>query len=148
VAETVTGHACTPGEAAEAQAYGLTSNDLRDWAPFSPIEIYWARKHDVTPAAARRWAREGLRICDTVRAIALGMNPQEAKPWADAGFAPGDSVEAKQMGVPFEAALAWREAGFILPDAALLIHDGWTLEQAVNARYEDIADEDRHPKRR
>jgi hypothetical protein len=148
VAETVTGHACTADEAAEAQAYGLAPDDLHDWAPFSPIEIYWALKHDVTPAAARRWAREGLRIGDTVRAIALGMDPQEARPWADAGFAPCDAVEAKQMGVPFEAALAWREAGFILPDAALLIHDGWTLQQAVNARYEDIAGEDRHQERR
>ncbi|WP_300611826.1 hypothetical protein [Trebonia sp.] len=137
MADTLTGRPRTAREAAEAQAYGLTSEDLRDWAPFSPIEIYWARTHDLTPVTARRWAREGLRICDTVRAVALGMNPQEARPWADAGFAPCDAVEAKQMGVPLAAALAWREAGFILPDAALLIHDGWTLEQAVNARYED-----------
>jgi hypothetical protein len=53
VAETATGQARTAGEAAEAQAYGLTSNDLRDWASFSPIEIYWALKHDITPTAAR-----------------------------------------------------------------------------------------------
>jgi hypothetical protein len=116
------------------QAYGLTSEDLRDWASFSPIEIYWALKHDVTPTAARRWAREGLRICDIVRAIALAMKPEEVRQWANAGFAPADAVEAKQMGIPLEAALAWREAAFILPDAALLIHDGWTLEEAVNAR--------------
>jgi hypothetical protein len=135
MAETVTGHASTAREAAEGQAYGLTSDDLRAWAPFSPIEIYWALKHNLTPATARRWAREGLRICDTVRAIGLGMQPQEARPWAAAGFAPCDAVEAKQMGVPLEAALAWRAAGFILPDAALLIHDGWTLEQAVTARW-------------
>jgi hypothetical protein len=134
VAETPTGHARTAGEAAEAQAYGLTSQDLRDWASFSPIEIYWALKHDVTPTAARRWEREGLRICDTVRAIALGMNPEEVRPWAGAGFAPSDAVEAKEMGVPIEAALAWREAGFILPDAALLINDGWTLNEAMHAR--------------
>jgi hypothetical protein len=134
VAETAAGHARTAGEAAEARAYGLTSDDLRDWASFSPIEIYWALKHGVSPTAARRWAREGVRICDTVRAIALGMNPAEVRLWADAGFAPSDAVEAKEMGVPLEVALAWREAGFILPDAALLIHDGWTLEEAVNAR--------------
>ena len=147
MAETATGHARTAAEAAEAQAYGLASGDLRDWASFSPIEIYWALKHDVTPAAARRWAREGLRICDTVRAIALGMNPEEVRLWADAGFAPSDAVEAKQMGVPLEAGLAWRAAGFILPDAALLIHDGWTLEEAVTARYDGIADEDWYPSR-
>ena len=134
MAEAAAGHARTAAEAAEARAYGLTSDDLRDWAPFSPIEIYWALKHDVTPAAARRWAREGLRICDTVRAIALGMTPEEVRPWAGAGFAPSDAVEAKEMGVPLETAVAWREAGFILPDAALLIRDGWTLEEAVNAR--------------
>ena len=147
MAETATGHTRTAGEAAEAQAYGLTPDDLRNWASFSPIEIYWALKHDVTPAAARRWAREGVRICDTVRAIALGMNPEEVRLWADAGFAPSDAVEAKEMGVPLEVALAWRDAGFILPDAALLIHDGWTLEEAVHARYEGIADEHWYPSR-
>jgi len=119
--------------AAEAQAYGLTSDDLRDWAAFAPIEIYWARKHDVTPATARLWAREGLRIGDTVRAIALGMTCDEVRPWADAGFAPSDAVEAKEMGVPLETAVAWREAGFILPDAALLIRDGWSLDEALDA---------------
>jgi hypothetical protein len=142
MAETAAGHARGAGEAAEARAYGLTPEDLRDWAAFSPIEIHWALKHHLTPAAARRWAREGLRIGDTVRAIALGMNPQEVRPWADAGFAPADAVEAKDMGMPLEAALAWRAAGFIVPDAALLIHDGWTLEEAVTARYAGIPDED------
>ena len=147
MAEIAAGHARTAGEAAEARAYGLTSGDLRDWAPFSPIEIYWAVKHDVAPAAARRWAREGLRVCDIVRAIALGMTPGEVRPWAGAGFAPCDAVEAKEMRVPLEVAVAWREAGFILPDAALLIRDGWTLKDAVTARYEGIADEDRYPNR-
>lgn len=145
MAETTAGHARPAGEVAEAQAYGLTSDDLRDWAPFSPIEIYWALKHHVTPAVARLWAREGLRVCDTVRAIALGMTLGEVRLWAGASFAPSDAVEAKEMDVPLETAVAWREAGFILPDAALLIHDGWTLEEAVNARYEGIAQEDRYP---
>jgi hypothetical protein len=140
VAETAAGYARTVAERAEAQAYGLTSDDLRDWAPFSPIEIYWALKHDVTPAAARRWAREELRVCDTVRAIALAMTPEEVRVWAGADFAPSDAVEAKEMGVLLETAVAWREAGFILPDAALLIQDGWTLEEAVNARHDGIAD--------
>jgi len=140
VAETAR-HARAAGEAAEAQAYGLTSEDLRDWASFAPIEIYWALRHDVTPTAARRWARVGVRICDTVRAIGLGMNPDEVAPWAAAGFAPSDAVEAKEMGVTLQTALAWHEAGFILPDAALLIHDGWTLEDAVRARYAGIAKE-------
>ena len=45
------------------------------------------------------------------------------------------------MGVTLQTALAWHEAGFILPDAALLIHDGWTLEDAVRARYAGIAKE-------
>ena len=138
MAETAAGHPRTTGEAAEARAYGLTPDDLRDWAAFSPIEIHWARKHHVTPTAARRWVREGLRISDTVRAIALGMTFEEVRPWANAGFAPADAVEAKEMGVPLEVAIAWREVGFILPDAALLIHDGWTLEEAVSARYEGI----------
>ena len=133
MAEGPTGRGRTAGEAAEARAYGLTTDDLRDWASFSPIEIYWALKHDVTAAAAGRWAREGLRMRDTVRAIALGMTTEEVRLWAGAGFAPSDAVEAKEMGVPLETALAWRAAGFILPDAALLIQDGWTLEHARRA---------------
>ena len=148
MAETAAGYARTAAETAEAQAYGLTADDLRDWAFFSPIEIYWARKHDVTAAAARRWAREELRVCDTVRAIALAMTPEEVRVWAGADFAPSDAVEAKEMGVLLETAVAWREAGFILPDAALLIQDGWTLEEAVNARHDGIAGEDRNLKTR
>ena len=63
------------------------------------------------------------------------MTPEEVRPWAGAGFASFDAVEAKEMGVALETAVAWREAGFILPDAALLIRDGWTLAEAVRARY-------------
>jgi len=143
VGESATRHVRTASEVADARAYGLTADDLRHWESFSPIEIHWALRHDVTPSAARRWAREGLRVCDTVRAIRLGMNPADVRQWAHAGFAPSDAVEAHEMGVPLDAALAWRAAGFILPDAALLIHDGWTLEAAVHARYEGIAAEQR-----
>ena len=38
------------------------------------------------------------------------------------------------MGVPLKTALDRRAAGFIVPDAALLIQDGWTLEAAVAGR--------------
>jgi len=125
--------ASTAGDA-EADAYGLTHDDLSSWAPFTPVEIQWARKHDLSPAAARRWAVEGLRVCDTVRAVALGMAPEEARRWAAAHFAPSDAVEATETGISLETAIAWREAGFILPDAALLIRDGWTLAAAAEAR--------------
>jgi hypothetical protein len=124
----------------EARAYGLTDEDLSHWAPFTPVEIQWARKHGLSPAAARRWALEGLRVCDTVRAVALGMAPEEARQWAIAHFAPSDAVEAAEMGVSLETAIAWREEGFILPDAALLIRDGWTLSDAVDARYAGISE--------
>lgn len=109
-----------------------------DWAPFTSIEIGWARKHGLSPATARRWALEGLRVCETVRAVALGVAPEEARRWTSAHFAPGDAVEAAETGVSLTTAIAWREAGFILPDAALLIRDGWTLAQAVEARYADV----------
>lgn len=141
MAETA-GPARIADEAAEAQAYGLTSDDLRDWAAFSPIEIFWALKHDVTPATARRWAREGLRICDTVRAIALGMTPEEVRLWATAGFTPPMRSRRNSWAYRLRLASPGERPGFILPDAALLIHDGWTLKEAVNAQYEDIADED------
>jgi hypothetical protein len=145
VADASAGRPGTGGEFAEARAYGLTADDLIEWAPFAPIEIYWALRHGVTRVIASRWAREGVGAGDAVRAIALGMTPEEVRPWADAGFAPSDAVEAKDTGVPLEAAVAWRRAGFILPDAALLIRDGWTLGEAVTARYAGIAAADWQP---
>ncbi len=135
MADATAGQVRSAAEAAEARAYGLTQADLVEWERFSPIEIYWARKHHLTPAVARHWAAKGLRVGDAVRATALGMTPEEVAPWAGAGFAPFDAVEAKETGVPLETAIAWLQAGFILPDAALLIRDGWTLEEAVTARY-------------
>lgn len=131
---------------AEAGAYGLTREDVSAWAPFTPVEIAWARKHGLGPSAARRWAAEGLRVCDTVRAVALGMAPEEARRWAAAHFAPADAVEAAETGISLETAAAWREAGFILPDAALLIRDGWTLGAAVEARYAGIPASVRRPR--
>ena len=80
MAEAATGHARTAGEAAEALAYGLTAGDLRDWAPFAPIEIYWALRHDLTRAVARRLAREGLRVdsqtlWEQIQALARHLEP-------------------------------------------------------------------------
>lgn len=131
--------AAHPLTAAEAAAYGLTPGDLSDWAPLTPVQIHWARKHALTPAVARQWAREGLHVGDAVRAVALAMTPADTRRWAAAHFAPSDAVEAAEMGISLDVAIAWREAGFILPDAALLIHDGWTLDEATAARYADIA---------
>jgi hypothetical protein len=125
--------------AAEAAAYGLARDDLRDWAPFTPVEIHWARKHALTPALARQWAVEGLHVCDAVRAVALRLTPEDTRRWAAAHFAPSDAVEAAEMGISLALAIAWREAGFILPDAALLIQDGWTLGAATASRYAGIA---------
>lgn len=122
----------------EARAYGLSRDDLTCWAPFTPVEIQWARKHGLSPSVARRWALEGLHVCDTVRAVALGLAPEDARRWAAAHFAPADAVEAAETGISLETAIAWREVGFILPDAALLIRDGWTLGEAADARYAGI----------
>jgi hypothetical protein len=127
-----------PEELQEALAYGLTAGELSRWAAFSPIEIYWARKHRLSLGAARRWAGERVRVWDAVRAVALAMTVGEVRPWAEAGFAPSDAVEAREMGISLATAIAWREAGFILPDAALLIGDGWTLEEATRARHAPI----------
>jgi hypothetical protein len=46
-----------------------------------------------------------------------------------------------------KTAVAWRAAGFILPDAALLIRDGWTLDEADDARYAGIPANVRPPRR-
>jgi hypothetical protein len=125
-------------EVADAEGFGLTPEDLRLWRPFYPIEIAWARKHGLSLDAARRWASDGVRVHDAVRALALGMISQEVRRWTDAGFLPEDAVEAREAGISLEQAVAWREVGFVLPDAALLIRDGWTLEAATAARFADV----------
>lgn len=122
----------------EASHYGLTQDDVASWAPFTPVEIQWARKHGLSPFTARRWALEGLRVSETVRAVALGLSPEEVRRWAAAHFAAADAVQAAESGISLETATAWRGAGFILPDAALLIRDGWTLGDAIDARYAGI----------
>lgn len=121
-------------EAADAAGFGLTPEDLRHWHPFYPIEIAWARRHGLPLAAARRWAADGVRVHDAVRALVLGLTPAQIRHWTDAGFLPADAVEANEAGIGLEQAVAWREVGFVLPDAALLIRDGWTLESASAAR--------------
>jgi hypothetical protein len=75
-------------------------------------------------------------VCEAAEARAYGLTADGQRP-----AAPSDAVEANEVGVSLAAALAWREAGFILPDAALLIQDGWTLEEATRTRYEGIAGE-------
>jgi hypothetical protein len=125
-------------EAADAEGFGLTAEDLRHWRPFYPVEIAWARKHGLSLGAARRWASAGVRVHDAVRALVIGMTSQEVRQWTDAGFLPADAVEAKEVGISLEQAVAWREVGFVLPDAALLIDDGWTLEAAAAARFADV----------
>lgn len=105
------------------------------WAPFTPVEAGWARRHGLGPAAAREWALEGLRVCDAVRAVALGLSPADVRTWTAVHFAASDAVDAAESGISLEAAVAWRDAGFILPDAALLLRDGWTLAEATAARY-------------
>ncbi|HEY3688105.1 MAG TPA: hypothetical protein VGL93_34020 [Streptosporangiaceae bacterium] len=121
-------------EAADATGFRLTPEELRRWRPFYPIEIAWARRHGLPLAAAHRWAADGVRVHDAVRARALGMTPADVRRWTGAGFLPADAVEAAEAGIPLERAVAWREVGFVLPDAALLIRDGWTLEAATAAR--------------
>lgn len=121
-------------EAADAVGFGLTPDELRRWRPFYPIEIAWARKHGLPLAAARRWAADGVRVHDAVRARGLGLTAEEVRRWTVAGFLPADAVDAYEAGVSLAQAVAWREVGFVLPDAALLIRDGWTLEAATAAR--------------
>jgi len=52
-----------------------------------------------------------------------------------------DAAEAKETGVPLKIAPAWRAAGFIVPDAALLIQDGWDPRGSGQARHEGTADD-------
>jgi hypothetical protein len=125
-------------ELRSAIGLGLTVDELREWAPFHPLEIYWARKNRLPLAEARRWAREGVPIRDAIKAREVRLSFAELRHWQDAGFNPADAWEAKETGVTIPQAAAWREAGFVLPDALQLIRDGWDLEQATVARYDGI----------
>jgi hypothetical protein len=125
-------------ELRNAIGFGLTADDLREWAPFHPLEIYWARKNHLSLAEARLWAREGVPIRDTIKAVEVGLSLAELRRWGRAGFNSSDAWEAKETGVGIREAVAWREAGFVLPDALQLIRDGWSLEDANAARYQGI----------
>jgi hypothetical protein len=116
----------------------LTADDIQEWAPFHPLEIYWAKKNGLPLAEARRWARHGVPIRDTIKAREVGLSVAELHRWQAAGFSAADAWEAKETGVTIPVAIAWREAGFVLPDALQLVRDRWSLEDAIVARYQGI----------
>jgi hypothetical protein len=121
-------------EIADAVGLRLTARDVREWAPFRPLEISWARRHGLALPEARRWAALGVPVRDAVRAHAVGLTFDELRGWEAAGFNASDAWEAKETGVGIATAIAWREAGFVTPDALQLVRDGWTLPAARVAR--------------
>jgi hypothetical protein len=135
------------GEIANAVGLHLTVADVLEWTPFRPLEIHWARRHGLSPREARRWAREGIAIRDTIRARAVGLTIDELRRWQDAGFDAADAWEAKETGLTIPEAIAWRESGFVLPDALQLVRDRWTLAAASVARYAGIRRYDDHASR-
>lgn len=125
-------------EVCDAIGYRLTESDLREWHPFYPLEIYWARKHGLALAEARRWSDAGLSVQDAVRATAAGVPLEQVRGWLEAGFLAADAAEAAEAGMSLDTAVRWREAGFLTLDAILLVEDGWTLDQARAARYSEV----------
>lgn len=117
-----------------ALGLGLTPDEVRDWTPLHPLEIYWAKKHRLSLAEARRWASEGVTVRDAVRARAVDLTIDELHRWEDEGFNASDAWEAKETGVTIPEAIAWRDSGFVIPDALQLIRDRWTLDAARAAR--------------
>ena len=132
-------------DVADAVGLRLTVEDVLAWAPFRPLEIQWARRHGLSPADARQWAREGVPVRDAVRAVAVGLGVDELRRWEERGFNVLDAWEAKETGLGIAEAEAWREAGFVVPDALQLVRDRWTLDAAVVARNAGI---DRYGHRR
>jgi hypothetical protein len=112
----------------------LTFEEVREWAPFRPLEIYWARKNGLSLSEAQRWAAEGVPVRDTIMARAVRLSLDELHGWQARGFNASDAWEAKEAGVTIPQAVAWRDAGFVAPDALQLIRHGWTLDAAVVAR--------------
>lgn len=123
-----------PSEIGDAVGFGLDVAEVREWAPFRPLEIHWARRHGLCLGQARRWASEGVPVRDAVRALAVGLTIHELHRWERAGFNASDAWECKETGVTIPEAMSWREAGFVVPDALQLVRDGWTLHEAIRAR--------------
>src|SRR5262249_58891119 len=91
-----------------AMGFGLTGDEVRDWAPLPPLEISWAKKHKLSLAEARRWAEEGVPVRDAVQARAVGLTIEELHRWEDEGFNVADAWEARETGVTMPEAIAWR----------------------------------------
>lgn len=125
-------------ELSDARGYQLTESDLREWQPFYPLEIYWARKHGLALAEARRWSDAAVSVQDAVRATAAGLPLEEVRRWLELGFLAADAIDAADAGMPLDAAVRWRAAGFLTLDAILLVGDGWTLDTARAARYSEV----------
>lgn len=138
------GSARSQYEVCDALGLQLTESDLREWHPFYPLEIYWARKHGLALAEARHWSDAEVSVQDAVRATAAGLSLEEVRRWLEHGFLAADAVDAANAGMSLDTAVRWREAGFLTLDAILLVYDGWTLDDARAARYSEV---DRYPRR-
>lgn len=125
-------------EARNASGLGLSPAEVREWAPFHPLEIYWAKRRGLPLTEARRWAEHGVPVRDTVSARAVGLSLEELEQWEASGFNASDAWEAKETGVSVAELVAWREAGFVVPDALQLVRHGWSLADAAVARYAGI----------
>jgi len=134
-----------PIDVADAIGLRLTPGEVLAWAPFRPLEIHWARRHGLSLAEARRWAREGVPVRDAVRAVAVGLGVDELHRWEAHGFNASDAWEATETGMGIAEAMTWREAGFVVPDALQLVRDRWSLDAAIVARNAGI---DRYRHRR
>jgi hypothetical protein len=121
-------------EIENAIGFRLTFEEVREWAPFRPLEIYWARKNGLSLSEAQRWAAEGVPVRDSIMARAVRLSLDELQAWQARGFNASDAWEAKEAGVTIPQAVAWRDAGFVAPDALQLVRHGWTLDDAVVAR--------------
>lgn len=128
----------TRDEVCDARGYQLTESDLREWQPFYPLEIYWARKHGLPLAEARRWSDAEVSVQDAVRATAAGLPVEDVRPWIELGFLAADAIDAADAGMALDTAVRWREAGFLTLDAILLVRDGCTLDDARAARYSEV----------
>jgi hypothetical protein len=133
-------------EVRDAAGFGLSPDDVREWAPFRPLEIHWARRHGLGVLEARRWAAEGVPVRDAISAVAVGLTVDELHRWEAHGFNASDAWEAKETGVGIPEAAAWREAGFVVPDALQLVRDGWSLEAAIVARNAGIRRYEHRPR--
>lgn len=118
---------------------------------FSEREAAWWREINVShPSTAREWIELGLPLMDVAHLAQSWILPEEWPVWREAGFSPTDAATWRDLPSLFLAwgqydpdddlsidvghVAEWRSAGFSAEDAAALVTEELTLDEAKRWR--------------